>query len=176
MYISMTTTTAFLALLSQGVAAAPQLDVLDLSLLAGSADCSTVRSQCQSSPDANQATCASLAAECCDKADNTCRTGADANQATCSAEKSACYAGANLPDPYSTRRDAMPSGQACAAARSTCQSSGDPNEAACAGEAAECCDEAHDSCVAGPNANMAVCASGRMTCYVSAGLPSPYSF
>ena len=85
MYFSKATIIAVSAFIAQGIAAS---------------DCAVVRSDCQSGPDANQAYCASQAADCCQTADNACRVGPSANMATCSAKKAACFAAAELPSPY----------------------------------------------------------------------------
>lgn len=113
MHFTKATIVAVAALLSQGLAS---------PLMARETDCSTVRSQCQSSGDPNESYCASLAAQCCAAA----------------ADKDACYKAAGLPS-LSSKRE-----QSCADVRSQCQSSGDPNEAECAAEAAQCCESAAD--------------------------------
>ncbi|KAJ0108229.1 hypothetical protein J7T55_000194 [Diaporthe amygdali] len=156
MYFSKATIIAFAALLSQGLAA----------------DCATVRSDCQSSGDPNQAECASLAAQCCDQADNACRVGPDANMATCSAEKASCYASASLPDPYATsKRDETN----CATVRAGCQSQPSPNQAYCASQAAKCCETKDNACRTGDLANMATCSAAKAQCYADASLPDPYA-
>lgn len=167
MYFSKATIIAVSALIAQGIAT-PVFETRNTNIT----DCAAVRSDCQSSGDPNQAYCASLSAQCCDNQDSACRTGEMANMATCSAEKAACYASANLPDPYaSTKRDE----QNCAVVRSDCQSLPDANQAACAAKAAECCDTKDNACRTAPDANMSSCSSSKATCYTDANLPNPYA-
>lgn len=168
MYFSKATIIAVSALIAQGIAT-PVFETRNTNIT----DCAAVRSDCQSSGDPNQAYCASLSAQCCDNQDSACRTGEMANMATCSAEKAACYASANLPDPYAKPADA--DGEECAAVRSKCQSSGDPNQAACAAEAANCCQEKDNACRTAPDANMSSCSAKKSSCFAAASLPDPYS-
>lgn len=165
MYFSKATIIAVSAFIAQGIAT-PVFETRNTNVT----DCAAVRSDCQSGPDANQAYCASISAECCDNADNACRTGEMANMATCSAEKAACYASANLPNPYAKRAE-----QNCAVVRSDCQSKPDANQAFCASQAAECCDTKDSACRVGPDANMSYCSSQKASCYADANLPDPYA-
>lgn len=166
MYFSKATIIAVSAFIAQGIATPTLIENRNTNIT----DCAAVRSDCQSGPDPNQSYCASISAQCCDNQDNACRTGEMANMATCSAEKAACYASANLPNPYAKREE-----QNCATVRSDCQSLPDANQAACAAKAAECCDTKDNACRTAPDANMSFCSSTKATCYTDANLPNPYA-
>ncbi|KAG8169841.1 hypothetical protein KVR01_000586 [Diaporthe batatas] len=165
MYFSKATIIAVSALIAQGFAS-PILETVT--------DCSAVRKTCQQGPDANQAYCASQAAECCDVKDYACRAGPTANMAECSSQKSTCYANANLPDPYGLGKRLDTDGAQCAAVRLTCQEGPDANQAYCASLAADCCQEKSNACRTGPTANQADCSARKSSCFAAANLPDPY--
>lgn len=190
MYFSKTATIAFLALLSQSVAAAPrvnleQLDALGPSLITRltgpPGSCGSIRENCHLRPDPNRAQCAADAWLCCEDAHTTCLGSPDADQAKCDAERSICRRGAGLPDRLpkqvrSSEMDVLESDETCAAVRSTCDSSEDADEIMCAAQAALCCDASDRVCRDLPGANMAACHAEKAACYHDyARLPSPHT-
>ncbi|CZR51470.1 uncharacterized protein PAC_01346 [Phialocephala subalpina] len=141
-------------------------------------DCEKVYADCQSKPDANQATCAALYAQC-----------------------AVTTSGLNKPAPSSTSSSATPSSTAdCEKVREECQSKPDANQSYCASLYVQCagttsglnkpapsptssapnttatadCGKVRSDCQSKPDANQAVCAALYVKCAgTTSGLNKP---